>query len=58
MVILKTDRTYYSPEKAGEQTLTVQELIDKLQSFNPTEKVVFGGLTFGQIKQIHQEAGQ
>lgn len=55
MIVLKTDRTYYSPEKAGENSITVRDLIERLNRFDPAEKVVFGGITYGQVKSVQRE---
>ena len=56
MVILKTHRTYCNPEEAGENSLTVNQLIQELLHCNPEEKVVFGGITYGQVKTIQRES--
>ena len=55
MVILKTHRTYCNPAEAAENSLTVNQLIQELLQFHPEEKVVFGGITYGQVKTIQRE---
>lgn len=51
-VIIKAKREKYSPEEC--ETLTVAELIRKLERLNPSAKVVLshdGGHTYGGILQ-------
>ena len=55
MIVLNTDTTYYSPEKAGENSITVRELIERLSCFDPDEKVVFGVITYGQVKTVQKK---
>ena len=54
MVILRTNRTYYSAEEAENESITVGELIERLEEFNPNDKVIFSndnGYTYGYISR-------
>jgi hypothetical protein len=54
MVILKTNRTGYSPEQVENSTITVGELIDLLENENRNEKIVLSndnGYTYGYINE-------
>ena len=53
MVIIDSYRDCYSPEEAEQDSITVGELIEKLNEFNPNEKVILSqdrGYTYGYIK--------
>lgn len=52
-VTLETNRRGYSPDQCG-KTMTVQELIDCLEGFDPEAKVYFSndsGYTYGNISE-------
>lgn len=52
MVLLKTNRTYYSSEEAAKDSITVEELIEELSNLPSKEKIVFSndnGYTYGYI---------
>ena len=52
MVIIDSYRDCYSPEEAERDSITVGELIKKLNEFNPNEKVILShdrGYTYGYI---------
>ena len=54
MVILRTNRSFYSPEQGENSTITVGELIDLLENENRNEKIMFsndGGYTYGYIDE-------
>jgi hypothetical protein len=53
MITINGKRNGYSPKQAG-KTLTVQELIEILEGFDPDEKIYIkndNGYTFGSITQ-------
>ena len=52
MVIIDACRDCYSPQEAEQDSITVGELIEKLNEFNPNEKVILShdkGYTYGYI---------
>jgi hypothetical protein len=52
MVIIDAYRDCYSPKEAEQDSITVGELIEKLNEFNPNEKVILShdrGYTYGYI---------
>ena len=54
MIILKTNRSYYSDEEAERNTMTVGELIDLLEYYKKDEKIAFSnddGYTYGYIDE-------
>lgn len=60
MVIIDSYRDCYSPGEAEQDSITVGELITKLQNYNPNEKVVMShdnGYTYGYVntKRIYRQ---
>lgn len=54
MVILKTNRSGYTPEQVENSTITVGEFIDLLENEDRSEKIVFSndnGYTYGYINE-------
>lgn len=52
-ITLETKRNGYAPDQCG-KTMTVQELIDCLEEFDPDAKVYFSndnGYTYGNISE-------
>jgi hypothetical protein len=52
IVKLNTSRDYYGIREAADSSITVEELINALSSFNPEDKVVFSndkGYTYGAV---------
>ena len=52
MVILKTNKDFYSNLEASKYSMTVRELINELENLHMDDKVVFsndGGYTYGNI---------
>ena len=54
MVLLKTNRSGYTPKQVEDGTITVRELIDILENCNKNDKVFFSndnGFTYGYINE-------
>jgi len=52
MIVFKTNRSYYSPQEAEEETITVGELKELLDHYDDDEKIAFNndnGYTYGYI---------
>jgi hypothetical protein len=54
VVLLRTNRSYYSKEECANDTITVGELISELQYYDSDAPIMFsndGGYTYGYISE-------
>lgn len=62
MIVIEANRTAYSASNVR-RTMTVAELIEKLEEYNPDDKVVlshdkgytFGGITYFDFQELDEE---